>query len=187
MNDVPDPDTGTPLAPFADPTFRAIWIASLVSNFGGLIQAVGAAWMMTAISTSADMVALVQASTTLPIMLFSLVGGRDRRQFQPAQGDADRAGLHARASRSCWRCCAYLGLMTPWLLLAFTFLIGCGTALNNPAWQASVGDMVPRARPAGGGGAEQRRLQHHPQRRPGDRRRRSSRRPARPRPSRSMR
>ena len=29
-------------------------------------------------------------------------------------------------------------------LLGFTFLIGCGTALNNPAWQASVGDMVPR-------------------------------------------
>ena len=36
------------------------------------------------------------------------------------------------------------GLITPWLLLAFTFLIGCGTALNNPSWQASVGDMVPR-------------------------------------------
>ena len=34
---------------------------------------------------------------------------------------------------------------TPWLLLLFTFLIGCGTAFNAPAWQASVGDMVPRA------------------------------------------
>ena len=40
---------------------------------------------------------------------------------------------------------AYAGCMTPWLLLAFTFLIGCGTALHNPSWQASVGDMVPRA------------------------------------------
>ena len=39
---------------------------------------------------------------------------------------------------------AYAGFITPWLLLAFTFLIGCGTALNNPSWQASVGDMVPR-------------------------------------------
>ena len=35
-------------------------------------------------------------------------------------------------------------MITPWLLLFFTFLIGCGTALNNPSWQASVGDMVPR-------------------------------------------
>ncbi|MCP6373992.1 MFS transporter, partial [Klebsiella pneumoniae] len=37
-----------------------------------------------------------------------------------------------------------LDLITSWALLAFTFLIGCGTALNNPSWQASVGDIVPR-------------------------------------------
>ena len=43
-----------------------------------------------------------------------------------------------------WRSAPMLGLLTPWLLLGFTFLIGCGTALNNPSWQASVGDMVPR-------------------------------------------
>lgn len=36
------------------------------------------------------------------------------------------------------------GWLTPWLLLFFTFMIGCGTALNNPSWQASVGEMVPR-------------------------------------------
>ena len=41
--------------------------------------------------------------------------------------------------------CAWTGLITPWLLLLFTFLIGCGGAFNAPAWQASVGDMVPRA------------------------------------------
>ena len=39
---------------------------------------------------------------------------------------------------------AWFGLIGPWQLLTFTFLIGCGTALNNPAWQSSVGDMVPR-------------------------------------------
>ena len=39
---------------------------------------------------------------------------------------------------------AWWDLLGPWLLLTFTFLIGCGTALNNPAWQSSVGDMVPR-------------------------------------------
>jgi predicted MFS family arabinose efflux permease len=41
--------------------------------------------------------------------------------------------------------CAWAGLLTPWLLLGFTFLVGCGTALNNPSWQASVGDIVSRA------------------------------------------
>ena len=66
----------SPLAPFKHDTFRIIWTASLASNFGGLIQAVVAAWLMTSISQSVNMVALVQASTALPIMLFSLVSGR---------------------------------------------------------------------------------------------------------------
>src|SRR3546814_7636864 len=39
---------------------------------------------------------------------------------------------------------AFAGLITPWLLLFFTFCIGCGTALHNPSWQASMGDLVPR-------------------------------------------
>lgn len=134
----------SPLAPFRIATFREIWLASLVSNFGGLIQSVGAAWMMTTIASSADMVALVQASTTLPIMVFSLFSGAiadnfDRRRVMLAAQFfmlVVSAGLAA---------CAYLGLITPWLLLGFTFLIGCGTALMNPSWQASVGDMVPRS------------------------------------------
>ncbi|MBP2235990.1 MFS family permease [Sinorhizobium kostiense] len=133
----------SPLAPFKHDTFRTIWVASLASNFGGLIQAVGAAWLMTSISQSVNMVALVQASTSLPIMLFSLISGAladnfDRRRIMlVAQGFM--LGVSALLTLS-----AYFGLVTPWLLLIFTFLIGCGTALNNPAWQASVGDMVPR-------------------------------------------
>ena len=39
---------------------------------------------------------------------------------------------------------AFAGLLTPWVLLGFTFLLGTGTALNNPSWQASMGDIVPR-------------------------------------------
>ena len=70
-------DSGAPsaLSPFKYPVFRGIWTASLLSNFGSLIQSVGASWMMLSIAPSPDMVALVQASTALPIMLFSLVGG----------------------------------------------------------------------------------------------------------------
>lgn len=62
-------------APLRQPIFRAVWIASLASNFGGLVQMVGAAWLMTSLSDSPDMVALVQASTTLPVMIFSLAAG----------------------------------------------------------------------------------------------------------------
>jgi len=131
------------LAPLRIPIFRRMWIASLGSNFGGLIQGVGAAWMMTSISESAAQVALVQASTTLPIMLFSLIAGAvvdsfDRRRLMLC-AQVFMALVSVSLAVTAWK-----GLMTPWLLLMFTFLIGCGGAFNNPAWQASVGDIVPR-------------------------------------------
>ncbi|MGV6876697.1 MFS transporter [Pseudochelatococcus sp. B33] len=131
------------LTPFRHGDFRALWTATLASNLGGLIQAVGAGWVMTTISDSSSMVALVQASTTLPIMLFSLVGGAladsfDRRRVMlVAQTTMMVASIALAFS-------AFSGLLTPWLLLAFTFLIGCGTALHNPSWQASIGDLVSR-------------------------------------------
>jgi MFS family permease len=132
------------LSPFKFPVFRAVWIASTISNLGGLIQSVGASWMMTSIARSADMVALVQASVTLPIMLLSLIAGAmadnvDRRKMMlGAQSFLLCVSIALTVS-------AWAGWITPWLLLAFTFLIGCGSAFNAPAWQASVGDMVPRA------------------------------------------
>ena len=115
----------------------------MASNFGGLIQSVGASWMMTALAPSPQLVALVQASTTLPIMLLSLWAGAvadnlDRRLVMLAAQTFMLVVSVALAA------CAWAGVLTPWMLLAFTFLIGCGVALNGPAWQASVGDMVPR-------------------------------------------
>ncbi len=136
--------TSSTLAPLRHETYRRIWFASIASNFGGLIQAVGAAWMMTVITTSGDMVALVQTSTALPIMLFSLVSGALADSF-----DRRRVMLTAQCFMfvvsALLSVFAFFGLLSPWLLLFFTFLLGCGTALNNPSWQASVGDMVPRA------------------------------------------
>ena len=52
MDDIPEKPAGAPLAPFSNPTFRAIWAASLVSNFGGLIQSVGAAMAVSRPSSS---------------------------------------------------------------------------------------------------------------------------------------
>src|SRR5829696_6300155 len=84
-------------SPFQSRIFLAMWIASLLSNFGSLIQNVGATWLMTSLAPSADMVALVQVSTVLPIMLFSLPAGAaadvwDRRSLDRAVRDADLAG-----------------------------------------------------------------------------------------------
>ena len=137
-------NTISPLSPFRPRIFLAVWIASLASNFGGLIQSVGAAWLMTSIGASADLIALVQASTTLPIMLFSLAAGAiadnfDRRKLMLA------AQLFLLVVSIVLTLCTYFGLVTPWLLLTFTFLVGCGTAFNGPAWQSLVGEMVPRS------------------------------------------
>lgn len=136
------------LAPLRHPVFRAVWFASLASNFGGLIQSVGASWMMTSIAPSPDMVALVQASTTLPIMLLSLAAGAiadswDRRLVMLC-AQSFMLAVSAALAAFTWA-----GWITPGLLLGFTFLIGIGTAFNGPAWQASVGEMVPREDLAG--------------------------------------
>jgi len=119
-----------------------MWVASVVSYFGGLIQSVGAAWLMTSLAPSAGMVALVQVSTVLPVVLFSLPAGAaadvwDRRAVMlTAQAfmlavSAGLAGL------------AWAGFVAPWTLLALTFLLGCGGALYGPAWQSSVREQVP--------------------------------------------
>ena len=130
-------------APFRHDAFRILWVATLASNLGGLVQSVGAGWMMTTLTDSHNMVALVQASTTLPIMIFSLAAGAladsfDRRVIMLiSQIGLALVSLVLAAL-------GFMGLLSPWLLLTFTFLIGCGTALFNPSWQASMGDIVPR-------------------------------------------
>jgi len=90
------------------------------------------------------MVALVQASTTLPIMIFSLAAGAVADSFNRRRvmivAQSFMLSVSAALALAAW-----FDMLTPWTLLSFTFLIGCGTALNNPSWQASVGDMVPRA------------------------------------------
>ena len=137
------PRAPSALSPFRFPVFRGVWTASLLSNFGSLIQSVGASWMMLQIAPSPDMVALVQASTSLPIMLLSLVAGAmadnmDRRRVMVF------AQIFMLVVSVALSLCAWFGLIGPWTLLLFTFSIGVGSAFFAPAWQASVGDMVPR-------------------------------------------
>ncbi|TBN42473.1 MFS transporter [Paracoccus subflavus] len=132
------------LAPFRHRDFRLLWGATLVSNFGGLVQAVGAAWLMTQLTDSATLIALVQASNTLPIMLLALGSGAladifDRKTILMF------AQIFMAAVSLALAVVAWQGWLTPWLLLGFTFLIGAGQALYNPPWQASMGDLVPRA------------------------------------------
>ncbi len=131
------------LAPFEHRAFALFWWASLASSFGSLIQTVGASWMMATLAPGADKVALVQTAGALPFFFLSLLAGaladtRDRRTIMLLSQGATllaSAGLAA---------VALAGQVTPAILLGFTFLISCGAALFAPAWQASIGDQVPR-------------------------------------------
>lgn len=129
-------------APLRHPAFRRIWLGSLVSNLGLMIQAVGAAWMMTQLTRAADLVALVQTAAMLPSMMLSLASGAiadmyDRRLVALVALVIMFSGASALAAT------AYLDLITPHLLLSFCFIIGAGMALFGPSWAASVSEQVP--------------------------------------------
>jgi MFS family permease len=129
-------------APLRHAVFRRIWLASLVSNLGILVQGVGAAWAMTQMTSSADKVALVQTALMLPIMLIAMPAGaiadmHDRRIVALVS-----LGI-ALVGATTLTVLAWLGLVTPNILLALCFVVGSGMALFGPAWQASVSEQVP--------------------------------------------
>src|SRR5258705_2805700 len=147
MKEAPKFPTDGIAAPLRHAVFRGIGLASLLSNLGLLIQAVGAAWAMTQMASSADKVAWVQTALMLPIMLISMPAGAiadmyDRRVVALVSLSISLAGATALSVL------AWFGLVTPNILLAFCFVVGCGMALFGPAWQASVNGPVPAsARP----------------------------------------
>jgi MFS family permease len=136
------PDAAPP-HPFSIALFRRIWIANIASQFGGLIQGVGAAWLMVQLGGSATQIALVQASVTLPIMILALLSGAVADRFSRRLVML-LAQFYMFAVSAILCVFAFLGALSPWPLLVFTFLLGCGTALSAPSWQAAVGDIVPR-------------------------------------------
>jgi MFS family permease len=107
------------------------------------MQNVGAAWLMTSLTPSPLVVAMVQAATTLPVFFFAL----------PAGALADilpRRGVLLTSQVWMLFAAAGLSLMTfshaisPVGLLAFTFAMGIGSAMNGPVWQAVVSEIVPK-------------------------------------------
>jgi predicted MFS family arabinose efflux permease len=120
-----------------------VWIALIASNIGTWMQSVGGAWLMTSLTASPLLVALMQTATSLPILLFGLPAG--------ALADVvDRRKLLLFTESWLLFVALTLGLLTlagvisAWILLALTFCMGLGAALDGPAWQAVVSDLVER-------------------------------------------
>ncbi|TYL92347.1 MFS transporter [Bradyrhizobium rifense] len=129
-------------APLRQLTFRRIWLTSVLANLGALIRSVGAAWAMTQMTSSADKVALVQTALMLPVMLISMPAGaiadmHDRRIVALVSVTIALTGAASLTTL------AWMGLLTPTLLLISCFVVGTGMALMDPAWQSSVSEQVP--------------------------------------------
>src|SRR5579862_2311586 len=133
--------------PLREPLFRSLWIAAVVSYTGTWMQNVGAGWLMTQLTTSPLMVSLVQAAAAIPVFVVVLPAG--------ALADmVDRRKLLLFTQSWMIVAAAALGILTlfhaisPWVLLAFTFLMGVGAVMNDPAWQAITPDVVSPGRHA---------------------------------------
>jgi MFS family permease len=135
---------GSPWSPLRQPLFRAFWTASLVSNLGTWMHEAGAAWLMTSLTSSPLLVALMQTATTLPVFFLGLPAG--------ALADVvDRRRLLLFTQTWMFLVVSVLALLTfdgevsPWALLLLTFALGAGAAMNSPAWQSTVTQLVPSA------------------------------------------
>ncbi|MDX8499135.1 MFS transporter [Mesorhizobium sp. VK4C] len=137
------PFAATPLIPLNNPVFRSIWTATQISSLGWLVQSVAIGWLMATIPASHLMVALVQAASTLPAFFLSILAGAIADSLSRRGVMLAGHCLIALASTSLALSVA-LGFVNPWLILGLSFLAGCGFALNDPAWHASVGDILEK-------------------------------------------
>jgi MFS family permease len=123
--------------------FRGLWLAYLAANMTMWMNDVAAAWLMTTLTTSPVMVALVSAASTLPVFLLGLPSGAmadivDRRRYFAA------TQLWVSVVALVLAVVSLTGMLTAPLLLALTFANGIGLAMRWPVFSAIVPQIVPR-------------------------------------------
>jgi MFS family permease len=131
------------LAPMRAPVFRGLWLAWLAANMTMWMNDVAAAWLMTTLTTSPVMVALVQTASTLPMFLLGIPSGAmadivDRRRYFAA------TQLWVSINALVLAALSLLGLLTAPLLLLLTFSNGIGLAMRWPVFAAIVPSVVGR-------------------------------------------
>lgn len=130
-------------SPLAHRTFALILTGALLANFGNQIQAVGASWLLTESGAPADVVALAQTATNLPIMLLALPAGAWADMF-----DRRRVILAALGTMLFLSLVLagldIAGLAPAAIIIGLTALLACGVACFSPAMAGSIGGVVPR-------------------------------------------
>ena len=137
------------LDPLRSRVFLMIWLANMASNVGTQVQSVGEKWQMAHLTTSPLLVALIETGTTLPVLLLGLSAGAladilDRRRLLVA------TQVFMLACAAALSGLTFMHQVTPLVLLAMSFLIGVGSALSMPAFQAIVPELLDRRSLVGG-------------------------------------
>jgi MFS family permease len=135
--------TPAALAPLHNAVFRGLWFAWLAANMTMWMNDVAAAWLMTSLTTSPVMVALVQTASTLPVFLLGIPSGAvsdilDRRRYFAS------TQLWVLVVALLLAALSLLGLLNAPLLLALTFLNGIGLAMRWPVFAAIVPQVVDK-------------------------------------------
>jgi MFS family permease len=130
-------------SPLRHSLFRALWIAAVASNVGTWMHNVGAEWLMATIAPTPLMLGLMQTAENSPTFLLALPAGAladivDRRRLLLITQTWMLVSAVALGTLT------LLGLQSPTILLTLTFSLGLGSALNAPAWQAIVPELVDR-------------------------------------------
>jgi MFS family permease len=129
--------------PLRRPLFRNRLLASIISNTGGWMQDTAGTWLMTALTASPLLIALMQTAASLPVLLFGLPAGAMADIFDRRRLLMFWAGwmLTAAVLLSVFAAAGTIGAAS---LLGLTFLLNVGAAMNGPTWQAIVPELVPR-------------------------------------------
>ncbi|NUZ08049.1 MFS transporter [Piscinibacter koreensis] len=142
LSPVTPPPAG-PWAPLRQPVFRMLWGVWATANACMWMNDVAAAWLMTSLTSSPVMVALVQSASTLPVFLLGLPSGAladilDRRRYFMVT----QIWVAVVALLVCF--VVSIGAMSAPVLLALTFANGVGLAMRWPVFAAIIPELVPR-------------------------------------------
>jgi predicted MFS family arabinose efflux permease len=126
---------------FAYRDFRIMWFGACTSSIGTLMQTFAQAWLVLQLSGSSFLLGLDSFLGSIPIVLFSLVGGvfADRTERQKL----------LLGSQFVQMACAFLlailfatGVVKIWQILALSFIVGTAQSFGGPAYSALIPTLV---------------------------------------------